>query len=158
MHNMCPNERRHNTGTPTPLTHTDRPMARHFSRSSNQPTASQGCGWVCTVVDRFTKEIVVFPISRSISSEELACEYRDRESQHVSPQPTTHNQTDKLREPSKHGKGIYEHTLQKLTGLYSFQPWSLLITPPSTHPLESHPSTSHALTARESDLNLCQPT
>lgn len=33
---------------------------------------------VCMVVDRFTKEIVVFPISHSITSEELTCEYCDQ--------------------------------------------------------------------------------
>ena len=38
----------------------------------------KGIDGVCTVVDCFTKEIVVFLVSQSIMSEELACEYRDQ--------------------------------------------------------------------------------
>src|SRR5438445_11445682 len=33
---------------------------------------------VCTVVDQFMKEIVVFLVSCSISSEELVCEYQNK--------------------------------------------------------------------------------
>ena len=37
-----------------------------------------GINGVCTVVDQFLKEMVVFPIPHNITSKELACEYRDR--------------------------------------------------------------------------------
>lgn len=33
---------------------------------------------VCTIVDHFSKEIVVFPISSLITAEELAIEFRDK--------------------------------------------------------------------------------
>src|SRR5947209_6505405 len=38
----------------------------------------KGTDAICTIVDHFTKEIIIFTVTQSILSEELACEYHDR--------------------------------------------------------------------------------